>query len=125
MGDEREPWRDRLNALPLTGDEKGKAFVHIKKDDDMKALLADQNTDLETCVSAVRELLRIARSPPAAAPAAGADAGANPKHAKKGTEAVLATGNIIPDWQHLQHQRQQRGAGLRQRHVGSRAGVHD
>jgi hypothetical protein len=54
-----EPWWDRLQSLPLTPAEKGTAFVHIKKDDDMKALLADQNTDLETCESAVREILRI------------------------------------------------------------------
>jgi len=67
-------------------------------------------------------------APPGAAgvQAGGAATGASVAHPRgvQGIGTVCASGNVIPAWQHQQHQHQQRGATLRQRHVGSRAGVH-
>uniref|UniRef100_A0A7S0RF38 Uncharacterized protein n=1 Tax=Chlamydomonas leiostraca TaxID=1034604 RepID=A0A7S0RF38_9CHLO len=48
----------------------------------------------------------------------GAGGGTAQQPTTTGTEAVCASGNVIPAWQHQPHQHQQRGATLRHRRVG-------
>jgi len=84
-----EPWRNRLNALPLTDEVRGEALVLIMGNQDMKAALADKNTAEGTLINAVNALLKQAAAaalPPAAQP------GATP-----------ASGGMAIFWDQLKH----------------------
>jgi len=95
MGGELEPWVARLHTLPLSNDERGRAYVHIMTNDNMKALLANENATSETCVSAVRELLRLAAA--AAQPSASPQVDASPDICWALVGPELAAPPLLPE----------------------------
>ena len=58
MGVESERWLDRLNALPLSEEEKGEAFVLILGNQDIQAVLTSDKTTSGFLISAVKALLQ-------------------------------------------------------------------